>query len=109
LFTLNLNCFTDDHIKILYSISLLRDSAFNWIELILRVDWEGKLAPELRSFASFVRAFKKMFGDFDTQAAAECKLERLRQTLSARVYVLEFRQAASHLSWAMRLCCLDFM
>jgi hypothetical protein len=47
-----------------------------------------------------------MFGDFDTEATAERKFEKLQQTTSIRTYLLEFRQATSYLSWNNRA--LDF-
>jgi hypothetical protein len=99
MFTLSSNHFSDNYTRILYFISLLRDSTFNWLESILRVNWEIMMAPELCSFASFARALKKMFEDFDAQAAVDYKLEKLHQTSSARVYVSEFRQTTSHLFW----------
>lgn len=99
IFTLNLNRFHDDRTKVLYTVSLLRDGAFNWAEPMLRSDREGAYVSELRNYNQFVLELERMFGDIDAQATAERKLDKLRQTSSARHYVSEFRQASSHLSW----------
>jgi hypothetical protein len=49
-----------------------------------------------------------MFGDFDAEAAVEKKLEKLRQSLSARIYISEFHQTASHLSWGNEALAFKF-
>lgn len=98
-FILNPNRFCDDRTRILYTVSLLREGAFNWIEPRLRAERGGEHIPELRSYTQFIKELERMFGDIDAQAMAERKLEKLRQTSSARHYVSEFRQAASHLAW----------
>ena len=98
-FFLSPNRFDDDRKKVLYAVSLLRDGAFNWIEPMLRAERAGQTVPELQSFAALSAALERLFGDIDAQAVAERRIEKLRQTSSARVYMAEFRQAASHLTW----------
>jgi hypothetical protein len=98
-FSLSPNRFNDEQKKVLYVISLLRDGAFNWVEPMLRARQKSEFVPELQDFESLATALEKMFGDIDAQATAERKIEKLRQTASARAYVAEFRQAASHLTW----------
>jgi hypothetical protein len=49
-----------------------------------------------------------MFGDFNTEAAVERKLEKLQQTASARTYVSEFWQTASYLSWSNETLAFKF-
>jgi hypothetical protein len=64
--------------KVLYTISLLRDGAFNWIQPILQKSWEGRFSSKLYSFTALRVALEKRFGEFDAEAATEKKLEKLR-------------------------------
>jgi hypothetical protein len=107
-FILSLNWFTDNKTKVLYTISLLRDEAFNWVQLMLWMTWESPPPPKLQSFTAFRNTLEKMFGDFDAEAAAERKLKKLQQTANTRTYLSEFWQTVSHLLWGNEALAFKF-
>jgi hypothetical protein len=89
--------FSDDKSKVLYAASLLRGSAFSWIQPYLDMDdplvW-------MNDFSLFAAEINAVFGDPDLASNNFRRLKRLKQIGSVASYTAEFRRLASQLSWS---------
>jgi len=88
--------FQKDKLKVIYAASLLRGTAFSWIQPYLDMD-----SPPawLSDFALFTAEINKVFGDPEHRVSAARSLDRLKQTGSAVAYAAEFRRHATILNW----------
>ena len=88
--------FQTDKFKVFYAASLLRGTAFSWIQPYLDMDHPPVW---LSDFALFTAEITKIFGDPNLRISAARSLDHLRQTSSAAAYAAEFRRYATILNW----------
>lgn len=109
--TFNESRFVSERSKVIFACSFLRDSAFAWIEPLIRDSTDISINTShevLDDFEGFVRSLTATFGDVDEVAHAERRLRSLRQTTSVTNYATEFQQITSHLSWNEDALCFHF-
>jgi Retrotransposon gag protein len=107
-FALQSSVFTSDKTKVMFAASLLKDSAFDWIEPHLRKIDQNPPPAIIESYPSFVRSLEATFGDIDAKATAERQLRSLAQTGSASSYATSFQQIVSFLEWDDAALCFAF-
>jgi hypothetical protein len=88
--------FQTDKFKVMYAASLLRGTAFSWIQPYLDMD---NPPAWLSNFALFSAEITRVFGDPNLRISAARNLDHLRQTGSAAAYAAEFRRLATILNW----------
>ena len=95
-FDLQPSKFQNGTIKVKYTCSLLRGSAFSWVQPYLDMEdppvW-------MEDFSLFAAEITKIFGDPDIVSSATRSLRKLRQTGSVAFYASEFRRYSTLLSW----------
>jgi hypothetical protein len=87
--------FTTDQSKILFTISYLRGSAYNWIEPHIGKEEN----PIMNNWPQFKSAMIKNLGDPDKVRTATRQLRTLQQTKSCAAYSTEFFKLSAFLSW----------
>lgn len=96
--TLQASRFQDEHTKVGYAATFLREEALLWLQpylnkpLMDQPDW-------MHNFDEFIKELKRIFGDPDEVATAERQLFRCKQRGSASRYITEFRRHAALLHW----------
>jgi Retrotransposon gag protein len=88
--------FLNGTIKVRYTCSYLRGSAFSWIQPYLDMDDPPAWMDDFTLFAAEIT---KVFGDPDIIGSATRSLRKLRQTGSVASYASEFRRHSTLLSW----------
>uniref|UniRef100_A0A670JN84 CCHC-type domain-containing protein n=1 Tax=Podarcis muralis TaxID=64176 RepID=A0A670JN84_PODMU len=87
--------FPDDHTKVHFLISLLKDQAAKWALPLLRQD-----SPLLADYVGFCNLLEAAFGNPQKGSQANRAIWRLRQGKSTvAVYTTEFRLLAQDLTW----------
>lgn len=115
MFLANPDLYSTEPLKIFYAGSLLRGTAYNWFEPLLR-RYESfyynpltTLSPEeFTSFASFSDAMTSMFGDPDLKNTKTRELYELKQVTSVAIYVSEFQRISAFLGWNDEALCSQF-
>ena len=86
-FTMCPNTYAKEDQKVLFVISLLRDTALTWARPIM----EDEKHPLRSDFTSFKEELDNLYLDRNLKYTAEDKIMRLRQTKSAASYSVEFQ------------------
>jgi len=89
-FTLQPDDFTSNTNKIMFAVSLLRDSAFDWFEPNLRKEDSDSPPAIVINYKTFIASLESTFSDIDAKATAERQLRSLHQTTSASSYSISF-------------------
>ena len=101
-FEFNAERFPTDKHKDLFASTYLRGSAFKWFNSFLTDFLNNK--PDERdddtvevtqNYSNFKNKLRQVFGNFDKEHLAECKMQSLRQTGSAAKYASKFQQLAA--------------
>jgi hypothetical protein len=88
--------FYNDRHKVLYAASLLRGTAFSWIQPYLDMDHPPTW---LTDFGLFTAEINKVFGEPHALDTAARSLDNLKQTGSVADYAAKFRRLAIILQW----------
>lgn len=94
--------FPTEEIKILFSASLLRGTAYDWFRPYEQSLNSGPVESSfftITSFHDFCDQLTRTFGDPDEGLTASSKLYKLHQTRSVTEYVAEFQRLSSQLDW----------
>ena len=92
---------TDKH-RVLFASTYLKGPAFKWFNSFLTDFLNNK--PDERdddteevtqNYSNFKNKLRQVFGDFDEEHLAECRMQSLRQTGSAANYASKFQQLAA--------------
>jgi hypothetical protein len=103
----NLEKFKSEVDKVMWAVSFLRGSAFDWIEFFLNDyvdnpsddDREPETLAIFGSYAEYKKRINRVFGDIDAMRSAERHIQALRQYKSATAYAAEFQQYAGRTDW----------
>ena len=96
---------TDEH-KVLFASTYLRGPAFKWFNSFLTDFLNNK--PDKRddntvevtqNYSNFKNKLRQVFGDFDREHSAECRMQSLWQTRFAADYASKFQQLAAQTQW----------
>jgi Retrotransposon gag protein len=115
MFLTNPDLYSTEQLKIFYAGSLLRGTAYNWFEPLLRRYESFHYNPlttlppdEFTSFSSFSDAMTRMFGDPDLKNTKTRELYELKQVTSVAIYVSEFQRISAFLGWNDEALCCQF-
>ena len=101
-FEFNVDRFPIEEHKVLFASTYLRGPAFEWFNLFLTDFLNNK--PDKRdddtikvtqNYSNFKNKLRQVFGDFDKEHLAECRMQSLRQTGSVADYASEFQELAA--------------
>ena len=105
-FGFNADRFPTDKHKVLFASTYLRGPAFEWFNLFLtdflnnELDEKDNDTVEVtQNYLNFKNKLKQVFGDFDKEHSAECRMQSLRQAGSAADYASKFQQLAAQTQW----------
>ncbi len=92
--------YSDDSEKVLYAISYLKGTAFQWFEPGILGE-SGDEPAWLEDWLEFSRELRTNFGPHDPTGDAEAELDSLTMKNDARItkYVVEFNRLSSLLRW----------
>lgn len=109
----NAHKFVDDLSKVLWTTTLLKGPAFDWMEPHVtdfmenktergQIDKEAMNDETIYIFSSwgrFKKRISRVFGDIDQERTAERHIQNLRQRGSAATYTAEFQQYSGKTDW----------
>ena len=105
-FGFNINRFLTDKHKVLFASTYLRGPAFKWFNSFL-TDFlnnepdkrDDNTIEVTQNYLNFKNKLRQVFGDFDKEHLAECRMQLLWQTGSAANYASKFQQLAAQTQW----------
>jgi hypothetical protein len=88
--------FQNEELKVIYASTLLKGTAFAWIQPYLEM---SDPPAWTKDFSLFTAEINATFGDPDIASTCFHRIKKLKQTGSVASYTAEFRRLASQLSW----------
>ena len=102
-FQLQSSCFPDDKTKILFAVSYMKGTAFNWALPYIQADH-----TLLTNYEEFLSNFRATFGDINRPRQAARELLDLKQGHRPVVaYITDFQRLSIELDWSNSLPLLD--
>ena len=105
-FEFNAERFPTDKDKVLFASTYLRGPTFKWFNSFLTDflnnepdERDNDTVEVTQNYSNFKNKLRQVFGDFDEEHLAECRMQSLRQTESAANYASKFQQLAAQTQW----------
>ena len=90
--------FTDDSVKVIYTLSYLKGTGLDWFEPSLT---SRNNIPWLSNYSKFVSELCSYFGPFDPEGEAKAELKNVHMHDNQRItkYLVKFNRLAARVQW----------